>query len=359
VEVRVNPDALARLGMTAQDVLSVVEAGLGGKTVTAIPAISGASFAPDPREASGVRGTPALSSADLRNGSQSVSRSERIPVQVRLERSEREDLTRLKDVLVIAADGKAIPLGQLAEIVRVQGPNEIASENGQLRAYVQANVSGHALGGFVNEVRTRLEKELAPQLAAQGMTLEYCGEYENQIHTARTLMFIVPCVVAIIFVLLLKLYGSFGEAAHVLLAVPFALSGGFFLQYALGWHFSAAVWVGYIALFGTAIQTAVVMVVYLREAVERKQQQLGASLTRADLISAVKEGARLRLRPKIMTVATIIAGLLPIMWSHRTGSEIIQPIATPILGGMISSLLHILILTPVLFLWMKEREIAD
>jgi Cu(I)/Ag(I) efflux system membrane protein CusA/SilA len=217
-------------------------------------------------------------------------------------------------------------------------------------------VSGRDLGGFVEEVKSRLQHELAPKLAAQGMTLDYSGEYENQLHAARTLKFIVPTVLFIIFALLFQLYGKAREAAHVLLAIPFALSGGVFLQYALGWNFSVAVWVGYIALFGTAVQTSVVMVVYLDEAVQRARERLGAAFSQSDLIAAVKEGARLRLRPKVMTVATIIASLLPIMWSQRTGSEVMQPLATPILGGMLSSLVHILIVTPVVFLWLRMRS---
>jgi Cu(I)/Ag(I) efflux system membrane protein CusA/SilA len=328
LEVRVNRDAMIRYGMRAQDVLDVVEAGLGGKNVAT-----------------------------------TIEGRNRYPIQVRLERSEREDLTRLKDVLVTAPSGpdgkpgKVIPLGQLADIQRTEGPNEIASENGRLRAYVQANVSGRDLGSFVEEVKARVQRDIAPQLAAQGMTIEYSGEYENQIRAAQTLKFIVPSVLFIIFLLLHMLYGKTREAAHVILAVPFALSGGVFLQYALGWHFSVAVWVGYIALFGTAIQTAVVMVVYLEEAVQRKRLQLGSAFARADLIAAVKEGARLRLRPKVMTVATIVASLLPILWSHRTGSEVMKPLATPVIGGMLSSLLHILIVTPVIFLWLRARDL--
>ncbi len=321
LEVQVNREAMARYGMRTQDVLDVVEVGLGGKNITT--AIEGRS---------------------------------RVPIQVRLQRSEREDLTRLKDVLVTSPAGRVIPLGQLADILRVEGPNEIASENGRLRAYVQANVSGRDLGGFVEELKARVQNELAPQLAAQGMTLEYSGEYENQIRAARTLRFIVPSVLFIIFLLLHMLYGKVREAAHVILAVPFALSGGVFLQYALGWHFSVAVWVGYIALFGTAIQTGVVMVVYLEEAVQRKQRQLGAAFGYYELIAAVKEGARLRLRPKVMTVATIVASLLPIMWSHGTGSEVMKPIATPVIGGMVSSLIHILIVTPVIYFSLRARN---
>ena len=320
LEIRVNREAMAFYGMRTQDILDVVEMGLGGKTVSTI-----------------------------------IDGRQRHTVQVRLQRSEREDLTRIKDVLVTSPTGKVIPLGQLADIVRAEGPNEISSENGRLRAFVQANVSGRDLGGFVEEVKTRLQRDIAPKLAAQGMTLEFSGEYENQIRAAQTLKVIVPCVLLIIFLLLHMLYGNAREAAHVILAVPFALSGGVFLQYALGWNFSVAVWVGYIALFGTAIQTGVVMVVYLEEAVQRKQRQLGAAFGYADLVAAVKEGARLRMRPKVMTVATIVASLLPIMWSHGTGSEVMKPLATPVIGGMLSSLIHILIVTPVIFLWLQER----
>ncbi len=328
LEIRVNREAMARYGMKAQDVLAVVEAGLGGKAVTT-----------------------------------TIEGRNRYPIQVRLERSEREDLTRLRDVLVTGppsangAPGKVIPLGQLADIVRVEGPNEIASENGRLRAYVQANVSGRDLGAFVEEVRERIAATVAPALAAQGMVVEYSGEYENQLRATRTLQYIVPTVLGIIFVLLFVVYGSAKEAAHVILAVPFALSGGVFLQAILGWNFSVAVWVGYIALFGTAIQTGIVMVVYLEEAVARHRRERRGGISYQELLEAVKEGARLRLRPKVMTVATVIASLLPILWSHRAGSEVMKPLATPVIGGMVSSLLHILIVTPVIFAWLQEREL--
>jgi copper/silver efflux system protein len=152
-------------------------------------------------------------------------------------------------------------------------------------------------------------------------------------------------------------FRSTTEAAHVILAVPFALTGGVLLQWFMGFNFSVAVWVGYIALFGTAIQTGIVMVVYLNEALARKHAARGTAFSHADLIAAVKEGARLRLRPKVMTVATAIAGLLPIFWSTRTGIEVMQPLAAPVVGGMLSSLVHILVVTPVLFTWLREREL--
>src|SRR5204862_5457601 len=151
------------------------------------------------------------------------------------------------------------------------------------------------------------------------------------------LQVVIPIVLLIIFVLLYMTYGSVREASHVLLAVPFALTGGIFLLKFLGYNFSVAVWVGFIALFGTAVQTGVVMVIYLEEAVRRKAAD-AQGLTVESLRQAVMEGALLRLRPKLMTVATVVAGLLPIMWSTRTGAEFMKPLATPVLGGMVSSL---------------------
>ncbi len=180
-------------------------------------------------------------------------------------------------MLVSSPSGQVIPLGQVADIKRVEGPSEIASENGRLRVFVQANVLGRDLGGFVEDVKARIDREIVPTLP-RGMTIEYSGEFENQIRAARTLRLIVPSVLFIIFLLLYIVYHNAKEAAHVILAVPFALSGGVFLQYLLGFNFSVAVWVGYIALFGTAIQTGVVMVVYLEEAVERRKRERGSGL---------------------------------------------------------------------------------
>jgi len=206
----------------------------------------------------------------------------------------------------------------------------------------------------VQETQARIAKEIT---LPPGMTIEWSGQYENQIRAQNTLRLIVPAALFVIFVLLYFVYGNFKEAANVILAVPFALTGGVLLQWWLGYNFSVAVWVGYIALFGTAIQTGVVMVVYLDEAVKKKLAERGGGFGRVDLIQAVKDGARLRLRPKVMTVATIIAGLLPILWSTRTGAEVMKPIAAPVIGGMLSSLVGILIVTPVIFCWLREREL--
>ena len=323
LEIEPDRDAMARYGLRAQDVLDTVETGLGGKEVGTL-----------------------------------IEDRNRAPIQLRLQRSEREDLERIKDLLITSATGKVIPLGQVASIRRVEGPNEIASENGRLRVFVQANVDPQLrdLGSFVEEVKGRIAREIVPRLP-RGITVEYSGQYENQLHAAATLRVIIPAVLVIIFLILTLIYRRAGDAAHVLLAVPFAMSGGVILQYAMGIPFSVAVWVGYIALFGTAIQTGVLMVVYLEEALQRAKAERGPAFTHADLIQAAKDGARLRLRPKVMTVATIIASLLPILWSTRTGAEVMKPIAIPVIGGMVSSLLHILIITPVLFVWLRGREL--
>jgi Cu(I)/Ag(I) efflux system membrane protein CusA/SilA len=191
----------------------------------------------------------------------------------------------------------------------------------------------------------------------QGSYIEWSGQYENELRARQRLQFVIPVVLAVIYLLLYLTYHSLLEAAHVLLAVPFALSGGLYLLYALGYNMSVAVMVGFIALFGTAVQTAVVMVIYLEEAVVRKRQTLGGQLTRVALLEAVTEGALLRLRPKVMTVSTVVASLLPIMWSHSTGAEVMKPLATPVLGGMVSSLIHVLLVTPVIFYWLREREL--
>jgi Cu(I)/Ag(I) efflux system membrane protein CusA/SilA len=318
LNIELNRFAMAHYGLRAQDVLDVVQFGLGGENVTT--AIAG---------------------------------RERIPIQVRLQRDERDDIERLGDVLVATPSGKFVQLGQVAAIHRAIGPDEIDSENGRLRVFVQANVQGRDLGGFVQEAQARVAREIK---LPPGMTIDWSGQYENQIRAGRTLRLIVPGALFIIFLLLYVVYHSFKEAAHVILAVPFALTGGVFLQWLLGYNFSVAVWVGYIALFGTAIQTGVVMVIYLQEAVEKKRAQRGAAFNHGDLLQAVKDGARLRLRPKVMTVVTIVASLLPIMWSARPGAEVMRPLAAPIIGGMASSLACILIVTPVIFAWLRERE---
>src|SRR5207248_9041190 len=184
------------------------------------------------------------------------------------------------------------------------------------------------VGGFVEEASRAVTKNVN---MPQGYYLQWSGQFQNQISAKKRLELVIPAVLLIILILLYRTYNSWKEAAHVLLAVPFALTGGVFMVKLLGYNFSVAVWVGFIALFGTAVQTGVVMVIYLEEAVSRKIAAKGP-LTRETLREAVMEGALLRLRPKVMTVATAAAVLLPIMCSTHTGPSVMQPPTTPLLG---------------------------
>ncbi|MEO6119667.1 MAG: CusA/CzcA family heavy metal efflux RND transporter, partial [Terriglobales bacterium] len=317
LEIEIDRVAAARYGVGSGDVQDVIETAIGGKNLTT-----------------------------------TIEGRQRYPVRVRYARDFREDPSAIGAVLVPTATGGQIPLNQVTNIRTVMGPAMISSENGLLRGTVLLNVRGRDVGGFVEEAkRIVAEKVKLPT----GYYLEWSWQYENQIRAKRRLQIVIPIVLVIIFMLLFLTYHSAKEALHVLLAVPFAMSGGIFLLKLLDYNFSVAVWVGFIALFGTAVQTAVVMVIYLEEAVARKAAL--APLTVATLREAVMEGALLRLRPKFMTVATVVAGLLPIMWSTRTGAEVMKPLATPVLGGMISSLALVLIVTPVMFTWLREREI--
>ncbi len=318
LEVRLNRVEMARFGLRDSDVLQLVETGIGGT----------------------VHGTTLIG-------------RERRDIQVRLDTADRADIERLGDLVLTTPSQARVRLKQISEIVRTLGPSSIASENGRLRTFVQTNVEGRDLGGFVAELRQRIASDFQP---GPGMTVALAGQFENQLRASRTLSIVIPAVIGIIFLLLTMAFRSATEAAHIILAIPFALTGGVFLQWWLGYNFSVAVAVGYIALFGTAIQTGVVMVSYLNESVKSAEDAKGQSLTIHELTEAVIAGAKLRLRPKVMTVATTVASLSPLFWLDRSGVEVMRPIAAPVVGGMVSSLLHILVITPVIYLWLRARK---
>jgi copper/silver efflux system protein len=318
LEMQVNRAAAARYGINVADIEDVIEVAVGGKTLTT-----------------------------------TIEGRQRFPVRVRYARDFRDNMEQLGEILVTGDTGTQVPLHEVADIRTAMGPSMISSENGLLRGAVLMNVRGRDAGGFVEEAKRTVRQRVA---MPPGYYVEWTGQYENQISAKRRLELVIPVVLVIIFALLYRTYESVKEAAHVLLAVPFALTGGVFLVKLLGLNFSVAVWVGFIALFGTAVQTGVVMVIYLEEAVARRTARDGI-LTREGLHAAVMEGALLRLRPKVMTVATVVAGLLPLLWSTRTGAEFMRPLAAPVLGGMLSSLVHVLIVTPVIFTWLREREL--
>lgn len=316
VDVRVNRTAAARYGIDAGTISDAIERGIGETNLTV-----------------------------------TIEGRRRFPIRVRYAPEFRESPEAIGRIPVTSPTGVPVPLAQVADIRTVEGPSMLQSENGLLRGTVLLNVRGRDIGGFVDEAK---EVILRTVKMPAGYYVQWSGQYENQERARKRLLLVVPIVILIIFATLYLTYNSALEAAHVLLAVPFALTGGFYLLWLLQYNFSVAVWVGFIALFGAAVQTAIVMVVYLEESVERKRKELGR-LNRETLLEAVTEGALLRLRPKVMTVSTIVVGMLPILWSTSAGSEVMKPLAVPVFGGMLSSLLHVLIVTPVIFYWLRER----
>ena len=317
-DIRIDRDAIGRHGLRIDDVQGVVQSAIGGETVT-----------------------------------ETVEGRERYPVNVRYARGFRDDLPALERVLVKTPSGAQIPLGQLAEIAIAPGPAMIRDEDGQLAGYVYVDTATRDIAGYVAAAQHAISEQLPLPV---GYTLQWAGEYEFQVRAGERLRILVPIVVFIIFVLLYITFRSASEAGIVMLSVVYAMTGGILLQWLLGYNFSVAVWVGYIALYGVAVQTGVVMVVYLHEALDARMRQRG-SVTEADVLAATVDGSVLRLRPKLMTVTVVVASLVPLMWSQGVGSDVMKPIAAPIVGGMITSTIHVLIITPVIFYIMKVRAL--
>jgi Cu(I)/Ag(I) efflux system membrane protein CusA/SilA len=222
-----------------------------------------------------------------------------------------------------------------------------------LTGYVYLDLKTRDYGGFVSRADKHLHEKL--QLPA-GYSLKWSGQYEFELRAKERLKIILPIVFISIFLLLYMVFHSVTEALVLIFPTLYAMTGGLLFQWYLGYNFSVAVWVGYIALFGVAVETGVVMVVYLHEALDRKLAT-GAALQRADIEEAAIEGALQRLRPKLMTVAAVLASLVPILWTTGIGSDVMKPIAAPIVGGMITSTIHVLILVPVFFVMMKARAL--
>src|SRR5580692_9396463 len=318
LDIKPNREAAARYGIDVGEIQNVIETAIGENNLTT-----------------------------------TIEGRQRFPVRVRYAPDFRRDPQDIANVFVTGANGAQIPLGQVADIHQVAGPAQINSENGLLEVSVLMNARGRDAGSVIADADKAIRAKVK---MPAGYYYNWSGQFENEVRAKKRLQLVVPIAIGIIYILLYLTYRSFLEAAHVLLAVPFALTGGLYLLWLLHYNFSVAVWVGFIALFGTAVQTTVVMVIYLEEAVARKRKERGV-LTVTDLREAVMEGALLRLRPKVMTVSTVVAGLLPIFWSNRVGSEVIRPLATPVLGGMLSSLAHVLIVTPIIFMWLHERNL--
>jgi Cu(I)/Ag(I) efflux system membrane protein CusA/SilA len=300
----------ARYGLTVGDIEDVIETAIGGKNIT-----------------------------------MTVEGRERFPVNVRYARELRDEPQKLERVLVAAPSGSLIPLTQLARLRMTMGPPVIKSEDAELVGYVYVDVAGRDLGGYVQEAMQVVKEkvEMPP-----GYHLLWSGQYEYMQRAKERLKYVVPLTLLIIVVLLYSNFNSLAKTLIVLLSVPFALVGGVWLVYVLGYNLSVAVWVGFIALAGVAAETGVVMIVYLDEVYERRLRE-GTMTTARDLYDAIIEGAVMRVRPKMMTVIAIMAGLFPIMWSQGTGADVMKRIAAPMVGGMVTSTILTLIVIPVIY----------
>jgi Cu(I)/Ag(I) efflux system membrane protein CusA/SilA len=317
INIVVDRDAAARYGLTIDDVQLAIRSGIGGEDIAT-----------------------------------TVQGRERYPINVRYLQDYRNDLDALKAVLIMTPSGAQIPLGEIAQVELSQGPSMIRDEDARLTGYVYIDLATSDYGTYVGRAQQMLDEKL--QLPP-GYTLKWSGEYEFQLRARKRLSFIMPIVFGVIFVLLYMLFHSAAEATVLIFPCLYAMTGGLLLQYLMGFNFSVAVWVGYIALFGIAVETGVVMVIYLHEALDRKIAAGG--VTNQDIEQATIEGAVQRLRPKLMTVAVVMLSLAPILWESGISSDVMKPIAAPIVGGMITSTIHVLILVPVFFAMMKDRAL--
>ncbi len=319
VEITPDRDATARYGLSVDDIQKVLAVAVGGETVTT-----------------------------------TVEGRERYSVNVRYPSGLRDDPASISSqVLVPTPSGAMVPLGQLASVHVTQGPPSIRTENAQPVAYIYVDLQGRDLGGYVADAAQAVKKQVK---MPPGYHVEWSGQFEYLQRAAAKLRIVVPATLVVIFVLLFLNFGRLTETLIVMLSVPFALVGGAWLMWWLGYNFSVAVAVGFIALAGVAAETGVVMLIYVDHALTEIRQQRsveGVPLTRADLQAAIMHGAVERVRPKMMTVVAIMAGLLPILWSTGTGSEVMRRIAVPMVGGMVSSTVLTLLVIPAIYAIVK------
>jgi copper/silver efflux system protein len=318
LNIAVNREEAARYGLTIADVQQAVTSGIGGEMIA-----------------------------------ENVEGRERYPINVRYGRDFRDNIEQLQNVLIGTPSGAQIPISEVAKLSFSRGPSMIRDEDGALTGYVYIDLNTSDYGGFVAKASNLLAQKLT---LPPGFTYKWSGEYEFELRAKERLQLILPVVFFVIFMLLYMIFHSATEAAVLIFPTIYALTGGLILQRLLGYNFSVAVWVGYIALFGIAVETGVVMVVYLHEALDHRLSS-GVPLRKEDIEAAVIEGAVHRLRPKLMTVCVVLASLVPILWATGVGSDVMKPIAAPIVGGMITSTIHVLILVPVFFAFMKERAL--
>jgi Cu(I)/Ag(I) efflux system membrane protein CusA/SilA len=323
VTVDIDRLAAARFGLNVADVQDVVSIAVGGMNV-----------------------------------SQSVEGLERYPINMRYPREVRDSVDKLRNLPIVTPAGARIPLGEVAHIRIESGPAMIKSENARPNGWTFVDIEGRDLGSYVAEARQRVLEEV--DLPA-GYSINWSGQYEYMVRAKERLITVIPITLAIIVLLLYLNFRNLVEVAIIMGTLPLALGGGFWLLYLLDYHLSVAVGVGFIALAGVAVEIGVVMLVYLNQALGRCRElahHQGRDLNRADVREAVIEGALMRVRPIMMTVTAIIAGLLPIMLGSGTGSEVMRRIAAPMVGGMASATLLTLVVIPAVFLIWKRRSVG-
>ena len=318
LDFELKREEIARYGLAVDEVQMVIESAIGGESLTT-----------------------------------TVEGRERYPINLRYARELRDDVGKLERVLIAGMNGAQIPLGQLADVKLASGPAMIRDEDGQLAGYVFVDMAGRDIGSYVEEARKKVAEQVKIPV---GYTLVWSGQYEYMQRAKERLIYVVPLTLLVIFLLLYINFKSVARCVLVLLAVPFSLIGAVWLLYILGYNMSVAVWVGIIALAGVDAETGVIMLLYLEHAYEKWRKE-GRMRTLDDLKEAIIEGAVKRIRPKVMTIMAILMGLLPIMWSHGAGADVMKRIAAPMIGGVITSFLLELLVYPAIFEIWKGRAL--
>ena len=319
LDVKVRPAVAARYGFTQAEVQRLIATVVGGQPID-----------------------------------QTIEGRERYPIVVRYPRTQRDSIAELAQLPLVAPNGVQLNLGQVAELAYTMGPPMLKSDNGQLTSYVYIDVTGRDLGSVVDDLRRVVAEQV--QLPA-GYSLAWSGQYEYLQRAAERLRIVVPATLLIVFVLIYLVFRRFGEAAIIMLSLPFALIGGLWLVWLLGHAISVATVIGFIALAGVAAEFGIIMLLYLRHAWER-QLALNPDACERELDAAIREGAVQRVRPKAMTVGVILAGLLPILAGSGAGSEVMQRIAAPMVGGMLTAPLLSMLVIPVAYRWLRRRELT-
>ena len=322
LDYEIRRDEAARYGLTVGDIQDIIMTAVGGMNIT-----------------------------------QTVEGLERYPVNLRYGSELRDTPEKLRRILVPTPTGAQVPIAQLADIRIVKGPPVVKSENARNSAYVYVDLTGIDVGTYVKAAQKTVQEKID---LPPGYSLVWSGQYEYMVRAQKRLMIVVPMTLLLIFLLLYFNFKDMTESLLVMLSVPFSLTGGFWLIYLLGYNMSVAVGVGFIALAGVAAETGVVMLIYLDISYRKFKEKYGDRFNRRHLNEAIEEGAALRVRPKMMTVVAIMAGLAPIMWSHGSGSQVMKRIAAPMIGGMVSATILTLIVVPVIYgIWKGWRLPED